>query len=752
MYREHFGLEALPFKITPDPAFLCQTSQNRRALNLLRSDVAKQYPINVITGDIGTGKTTLILQILGEMADSTTLGLLSNCPNWAEDILPWVLYAFDLPNASDEVLRLEAFENFVRAEHAAGRKCVLIVDEAQNVSQQGLEQLRRLVNVNSGKEIMLAVILVGQNELHQKLKGAGCEAITHRIGVSVSLAPMTLAETDSYVRHRLAVAGGNPEVFDREAIRAVHVISGGYPRLVNIVCDTAMVLAYGAGTHRVDKDTIQSLGEEDSVLLHLPDIAERTNAARRNEPTSEAVFSDSTPQLQNAHLERDVFEFVPRSASKLISESEVPPSPKDPPPVDDSADTGPTIDKGNPFGPTVGSSDIHEPGSELPSRTKLAEGRRPESAVGHSKKTETPAAAEPALQHERLGPGTRFGGVVAASVVAVGVYFIWPVALPELPSSQAPEIVSKQSVSQLTPAALVVSDPEGVHAPVRLSDNSGEAFLERALSAGVTDPATAAIDYARAALRGEALAAYYLGQLYETGDGVPRDLALARSWYASVQDSVRGARRRLGDLGAPLVDGELAAPTPLLGGHLDSGGAEFVWSSGHGPDPEFFVVELSNGPADSIRRLDPLETSALKIESIDEVHYWRVLAVAPGLHRYSASEWTPLGSSGGALPDSADVEPHAVVQVPVGMAPERVALVTGLLDASGVSYTVTQDTSDAIRDSGLQVGYFYENDESSARTFADAVGAEAIDFVSDADSSKRSAPLPGQIFIRLSER
>ena len=749
MYREHFGLEILPFKVTPDPAFLCQTSQNRVALSMLRSEMAQLYPINVVTGDVGTGKTTMILHFLRDVPETVRVGLMSNVPSWTDDILRWVLNTFEIPDASDDMARLAAFEAFVHAENAAGRKCILIVDEAQNVSEGGLEQLRRLVNVNTGKDIQFTLVLVGQNELRDKLKSSGLAALAQRVGVSVNLGPMNAEETEAYIRHRLTVAGGSPDIFDREAIAAIHEISGGYPRVVNVVCDTAMVMAYGAGDSRIGKDTIEMLGDKDSVLSHLPNIANMSRSPEKvKSPLATAARNASGfVKVEEDHLRRDVFKFVPEKPREAKPGPVAEPAPE---PVVTAQEPQ---QEAKAEKPTVIPPGFLEPARKPAGRTG-ATPSHPRRGRKSRRKPEvhqsSPVQDKP---DRRVGHRGLLGGAVAVSVLVAGAYVLGPLGLQDGPVTEPLDIVSVQSVSSVAPPEPDRVEQEVPETPVLLADMSGEELLERALNAGVTDPSAAAIDYARAALRGEELAAYYLGQLYETGDGVPRDLALARSWYASVEDGVRGARRRLKDLGEPDRETALAAPQPLLGGTLDTGGAEFVWTSGEGADPAFFVVELSAGPDTPLRRLLPQTTSALRVESLGDARMWRVFAVAPDMHRYAASGWTRFGVSDAVAPAGpGEVEPEAVVRLPSGTEPVWLGAVTDGLSASQIPYRVETGGAGAVGGGALQIGYFFQSDKLTAHTVADAVGAQSAVMLAEADGPDRPYPVPGQIVIYPTDR
>jgi general secretion pathway protein A len=647
MYCEHFGLETLPFRIAPDPAFLCENNQNRHALKMLQSDLQHLGAISVVSGDVGTGKTTLILNALKSVPESIHVGLLSNFPGWADDILPWVLGTFDIPDPSDERSRIDAFWKFVEEERNAGRKVILIVDEAQNVSSRGFEQLRRLTTLGPGSHGYFKLILVGQKELSQKLEQPECLALSERVETAISLGPMSEEETDAYIRHRLKRAGGAADIFDADATSAVHQISGGYPRLVNLICDTAMVVAYSSGDRFVRREVIQSIGAYDTVLSHLPHVvhkARQVTSAARQPKTMRAAVSEAA-EVTTSYLQGDFFEFVPMSRGDSTPDLSADPRPEAAQPLSDDKPRQDfsTLLKPDASGDADRGSHDFEPVSKASDTPKLGPRPKQRRAIG------------------RAGGWRRTTlmafGALAASLAAVVLTSVNDSLIEE--SAVPKQFAASRTVPLPAPTAAASVETSGPAPP--LDDMPGELFLERALANGVTDPGAAAIDYARAALRGEDLAAYYLGQLYEVGDGVPRNLSLARGWYASVAERVRGARQRLEGLAPPSPAGVLGAPQPVLGGELKTGGGEFVWVSGEGTDPAYYYVEISPSPSAEPTRLPPQDTSALMAEELGDARFWRVIAVSPDAENQVASGWVPFGHSDGTeAPASGDVSEKAI--------------------------------------------------------------------------------------------
>ena len=263
MYEKFYGLQGKPFSLLPDPEFLYPSKKHRMALTLLEYGLMNQASFSVITGDIGTGKTTLIRQLLNQMDRDMEVGLISNTHTSFGDLLQWILMAFTLESDSkDKVEMYKTFMDFLIKQYAANRRTVLIVDEAQNMGPQALEELRMLSNVNSEKDQVLQVILAGQPGLRKNLRDPRLEQFAQRISVDYNLEPLNLEETREYIRHRLSIAGGSPDIFDNEACEAVFRYSGGIPRLINLLCDTALVYGYAEQTLRIGASLIEDVARD----------------------------------------------------------------------------------------------------------------------------------------------------------------------------------------------------------------------------------------------------------------------------------------------------------------------------------------------------------------------------------------------------------------------------------------------------------------------------------------------------------
>lgn len=253
MYEEFYRLREPPFALTPDPEFLYPSSQHGFALTMLRYGVLSGAGFCVLTGEVGSGKTLVVRKLLAGLHEEVTVGLLNNLASNADDLLRWVSMAFSLPHAGQETVTLyQQFVDFLLREYAAGRRVALIVDEAQNLDADMLEHLRLLSNVNDGKHVLLQTFLVGQPELLETLRLPQLRQFAQRVGIDYHLQPLDLQDTIAYVRHRLTVAGGDAGLFSTGAVALVHQSSGGVPRLINQLCDMALVHGFAEQQAQID--------------------------------------------------------------------------------------------------------------------------------------------------------------------------------------------------------------------------------------------------------------------------------------------------------------------------------------------------------------------------------------------------------------------------------------------------------------------------------------------------------------------
>ena len=245
MYEAFYGMRERPFALLPDASFLYLSKGHSTALTLLRYSVMNRQGFTVVSGEVGGGKTTLINRLLDEMGNSVTVGLINFTTRTFGEMGEWIMMAYGLPyKGKGKVELYDDFVQFMIREYAAGRPVVLIVDEAQNLGIRGLEEIRMLSNVNSQKEYLLHVILVGQPELRSLMQAPQLRQLTQRVSVAFHLKRLTDDEVRQYILHRVTLVGASPELFDEEAIRLIAAASEGIPRLINTFCDLALVYGF----------------------------------------------------------------------------------------------------------------------------------------------------------------------------------------------------------------------------------------------------------------------------------------------------------------------------------------------------------------------------------------------------------------------------------------------------------------------------------------------------------------------------
>jgi len=261
IYTAHFGLSERPFTLLPDPDFLYWSENHARAYAMLEYGILTHAPITVITGEIGAGKTTLLRHLLRSLPEDVTVGLISNAQGNRGELLHWVLMALGAQTDMDaSYVRLFAqFQDLLIAEYAAGRRTLLIFDEAQNLSVETLEELRMFSNINADKDELLQLVLVGQPELRDLIAQPRLVQFAQRVAAEYHLPGMSAEAVRDYVRHRLRVAGATREIFTPAACECVHVASRGVPRLVNQICDYALVYAFTDGLDAVDAGVIEAV-------------------------------------------------------------------------------------------------------------------------------------------------------------------------------------------------------------------------------------------------------------------------------------------------------------------------------------------------------------------------------------------------------------------------------------------------------------------------------------------------------------
>jgi type II secretory pathway predicted ATPase ExeA len=248
MYNDYYGFRHKPFQLTPDPGRIFLSPSHKKALTYLEYGFMESASIIVLTGEIGTGKTTLVRHIQQEYADKFQTTLITNTNVTPDELLELMLLGFGIEERpTSKPQRLERLRSYFSELDTAGRKALLIIDDAQNLSTAALEEIRMLFSLEDKPHTGLQVFLVGQAELRARLQAPELMSLAQRVGVNFHLAPLETREVAEYILYRIQEAGGSKKLFDARALARIAMASGGIPRAINQLCDAALVYGYGYG-------------------------------------------------------------------------------------------------------------------------------------------------------------------------------------------------------------------------------------------------------------------------------------------------------------------------------------------------------------------------------------------------------------------------------------------------------------------------------------------------------------------------
>jgi general secretion pathway protein A len=298
MYEAFFGLRERPFDLVPNPGFLYLTGSHREALSNLRLGLTTPRGLTLLVGDAGTGKTTLVRTVLSLIeGGAIECVLLSNPTLTRDEFYEFLADGFQLEAgaAGSKTRFLFAIRRRLLERHAAGLSSALVIDEAQSLSYELLEEVRLLSNIETDTVKLLNVVLAGQPELAERLKEPRLRPLKQRISLRGELAPFPREETVAYIAGRIRIAGGDPAaIFSREAVIAVHEASGGVARSINVICDNALIGAFAAGTRPVVSAIVEEVCRDFDLGREAPDV----NVAPAPENAVAAEAENAEPRHQ----------------------------------------------------------------------------------------------------------------------------------------------------------------------------------------------------------------------------------------------------------------------------------------------------------------------------------------------------------------------------------------------------------------------------------------------------------------------
>ena len=317
MYEAFYGLKEKPFTLLPDPDYLYLSPKHQRALTLLEYGMMNHAGFCVICGDTGAGKTTLLRQLLTELGDDTRVGLITNTHQSFGELLNWVLMAFGLEGEGCSRTQMHRiFVDYLIEQYAQKKHTVLIVDEAQNMPAETLEELRMLSNINADKDQVLQIILAGQPKLRETLRRPELMQFAQRISVDYYLEALNVVETQAYIYHRLHIAGSENAIFTDEACQAIFKYSNGTPRLINLLCDTALVYGFAEQIKIINAQLIHDVVEEQHSNSIVPTFNTELPHAVDSLPPVNRVLKQKNESL-NASVDERLAESVAASHASL---------------------------------------------------------------------------------------------------------------------------------------------------------------------------------------------------------------------------------------------------------------------------------------------------------------------------------------------------------------------------------------------------------------------------------------------------
>ena len=288
MYKEFFGLHTKPFELVPDPRFLFSSRSHRRALSYLEYGLQERAGFILLTGEVGSGKTTLIRNLIGQLDPDTCRSMVFNTRVSPEQLLALINDDFGLLTlGKDKVALLHDLNEFLIAQHAARRRPIVIVDEAQNLNPDVLEEIRLLSNLETNQAKLLQIILIGQPELQFIINQPGLRQLRQRISITCHIDPLTREETESYVLHRLELAGNREAArFHEGTFDFIFGFSKGLPRMINIFCDFLLLAAFVEDTTELTLELVEEVAGDFSAGTDLADVA-KLPVAMDAEPVGE---------------------------------------------------------------------------------------------------------------------------------------------------------------------------------------------------------------------------------------------------------------------------------------------------------------------------------------------------------------------------------------------------------------------------------------------------------------------------------
>jgi general secretion pathway protein A len=324
MYQEFYGLRDIPFSLAPDPRYLFRTESLLEVFANLQYGIENGKGIVVVTGEVGCGKTTILRSMLQSLDRSVLAAYIFNPLLSTEEFFDLLAGEFRLKPQTSKAAMLRMLGHVLMARHAQGLRTVLVVDEAHLLPKHLLEEIRLLSNFETNRDKLLQIILCGQPELHDLLAQADLRQLKQRVSLKCSIKPLTAHETSEYIGWRLRIAGArNENLFEPAAIQTVHRFAGGIPRIINNICDNALLTGFAHNSPRITPSIIETVVEELDLtameIISAPTVAETILERHAQAPTRHVINPTNQPAAPNVH-------YIRRDAADNSFQATEPPS------------------------------------------------------------------------------------------------------------------------------------------------------------------------------------------------------------------------------------------------------------------------------------------------------------------------------------------------------------------------------------------------------------------------------------------
>ncbi|MBI5577865.1 MAG: AAA family ATPase [Deltaproteobacteria bacterium] len=283
MYESFYGLREKPFQIVPSPNYLYKSEKHQNALTYLEYGLTENVGFILLTGEVGSGKTTLVQYILSQLGDNTVAAVIFNSNLSAGELLRMILTQFELKPGDDKTDNLNALNHYLIQMYGSGKQALLIVDEAQNLTPDAIEEVRMLSNLQSDNHTLLQIVLVGQPELKAELEHPSMRQVAQRIAVRYHLTGLNREDTGRYISYRLQTAGGKPDLFTEAAVDLIYDVSKGIPRSINLACQAALVYGYAEESRKISQDIVRQI-MADNLGVGLESVKQQTAADNPGNP------------------------------------------------------------------------------------------------------------------------------------------------------------------------------------------------------------------------------------------------------------------------------------------------------------------------------------------------------------------------------------------------------------------------------------------------------------------------------------